>query len=219
MVDPLSELFGLDPDAPHLLEALTHPSYANENPGVVDNQRLEFLGDAVLGLYVGEYLWSAQPTASEGELTQTRARLVSADALARFAREHELTRYMRFGRGADTDRLRDRTNVLADLVEALIAASYLDAGPAAASAICCEIAAAGLEKGGAADPKSALQERVQAAGRPAPRYEVVSVSGPAHLRSFEVAVCVGDERLAMGSGRSKRDAERAAAAAALARPG
>lgn len=211
----LEQLFGLSADSGHLEEALTHPSYANENPGVLDNQRLEFLGDSILGMFVAELLYQQHPGAPEGELTRMRAQLVNADALADFARAHDLARHVRLGRGADADGLRARTNVLADALEALLAASYLDAGVEAARTACRSVANHGLSQGLGDDPKSRLQMNTQAAGQPAPTYRVLVQRGPAHAREFEVAVCVSGQELCSAQGSSKRGAERAAAAKAL----
>lgn len=218
MREAIAALFGLELDAPHLEQALTHPSYANERRGVADNQRLEFLGDAVLGFCTSEMLFARYPNADEGTLTRVRAQLVNADALAGWAREVGVSGALLLGRGADSGGLRDSTNVLADAVEALIAASFLDAGLDAARAACARIVEsklASLAPGGPRDPKSELQERAQATGRDAPLYEVVESGGPPHDRWFVVRVMVGGEALGQGRGRSKRLAERAAAAEAL----
>jgi ribonuclease-3 len=214
----ISKLFGLASDAPHLDEALTHPSYANERRAATDNQRLEFLGDAVLGLCTSEILIQRFPHADEGSLTRLRAQLVNADALASWARAEDLAAALRLGRGAGQSGLRDSTNVLADAVEALIAAAYLDSGMGAARDACARIVEAGLislEAAGARDPKSELQERLQAGGGEPPAYEVVESGGPPHDRWFTVRVRAMGKDLAEGKGRSKRLAERAAAAAAL----
>ncbi len=218
MRDHVAELFGLPPDAPHFDQALTHPSYANERRGEPDNQRLEFLGDAILGFCTSELLFARFPDADEGTLTRMRARLVNAEALARFARESGVPGALRLGRGAEAGGLRDRTNVLADAVEALIAAAFFDGGLETARRACervVEAELASLERGAARDPKSELQERVQAAGGEAPTYEVVASGGPAHERWFEVSARIGGREVARGRGRSKRQAEFAAAAAAL----
>lgn len=214
----VAELIGLAPDAPHLEQALTHPSYANERRGVADNQRLEFLGDAVLGFCTSELLYARFPTADEGTLTRMRARLVNAEALARFARDSGIAGALRLGRGAEVGGLRDRTNVLADAVEALIAAAFLDGGLDAARAACARVVErelGSLELGAERDPKSELQERVQAAGLEAPSYDVVDSGGPPHERWFEVCACIAGREVARGRGRSKRQAEFAAAQAAL----
>ncbi|HEY3665729.1 MAG TPA: ribonuclease III [Polyangiaceae bacterium] len=220
MTERISELFGLPADAPHLDEALTHPSFANEQRSSRHNQRLEFLGDSVLGFCVSELLCARFGEADEGALTRMRAQLVNAEALAGWARKEELAQVLRLGRGAGAAGLRDSTNVLADAVEALIAAVYLDVGLDAARGVCERIVSdelALLERDGTRDPKSELQERLQAIGGEAPTYELIETGGPAHQRWFKVGVRQGDRRLAEGSGRSKRAAERAAASEALLR--
>jgi ribonuclease-3 len=212
----LEEITGAGP-LERLDEALTHPSFANENR-VPDNQRLEFLGDAVLGLCVSEQLSRDHPDADEGELTRMRASLVNAEALARWAREAKLGECLAMGRGARSIIERDQTNVLADALEAVVAAVYEAGGIEAARALVREIARDAADAStrlGARDAKSALQERVQAQGLAAPRYRVVTSSGPAHEPTFEVEVLVGEEVLARGEGRSKRLAERDAATRAL----
>jgi ribonuclease III len=214
----LAELCGLDPASAGLTQALTHPSLANEL-GVPHNQRLEFLGDAVLGLCASEELYRAFPSADEGTLTRLRAQLVNADALAAWAREVGVPAALRLGRGAAGAGLRDGTNVLADAVEALIAAAHLEAGLDAARALSAKVVQHGLRAAGDTaerDPKSRLQERLQALGRQAPSYELVETRGPAHERWFRVKVLALGTELAEGEGRSKRGAEQAAAAAALA---
>lgn len=218
MTERLAELLGLPADAPHLEEALTHPSFANEQRSSRHNQRLEFLGDSVLGFCVSEQLCARFPQADEGALTRMRAQLVNAEALAAWARKVDLAQVLHLGRGASTAGLRESTNVLADAVEALIAAVYLDVGLQAARAACEHIVAdelKALENDGTRDPKSELQERLQAIGGGAPTYELIETGGPAHKRWFKVGVRQGERRLAEGSGSSKRAAERAAAATAL----
>lgn len=215
------DLFGLPESAPHLQLALTHPSYANEQgrPGVGDNQRLEFLGDAVLSFCTSEVLYARFPDADEGTLTRTRAQLVNAEALAAFARSVALPDGLLLGRGAMAAGLRDSTNVVADAVEALIAAAYLDLGLPAARRVCERIVDFGLarqHKAGARDPKSELQEQAQALGHAPPTYRVVQSGGPAHARWFEVEVLLGGAAVGQGRGRSKRLAEQEAARAALA---
>lgn len=214
---------GLEGDLPHLEEALTHPSFSNEQRGGrrVDNQRLEFLGDAVLGLCVTELLMERFPGAREGELSMMRSALVNTDALAAWAREIELGAALRVGRGAEVAGERDQTNVLADATEALVAALYLDRGIESARALSRKIVARPLEKlaSGSSfgrDPKSELQERVQARGAASPRYRLVGTEGPDHGRAFLVAVEVDGKVIGTGQGRSKKLAEQAAARAALA---
>ena len=213
---------GLPESLPHLDEALTHPSFANEQKGArrVDNQRLEFLGDAVLGLLVGEALMARLPSAKEGELSLMRSQLVNTEALAGWARSVGLGAALRVGRGADTAGERDRDNVLADAVEALMGAVFLDHGLDAARALGRTIVGARVaELEGAApgrDPKSELQERVQATGGSSPRYRVVNAEGPDHKREFLVVVEIGGAPAAEGRGKSKKLAEQAAARSALA---
>jgi ribonuclease-3 len=207
--------------APRFEEALTHASFANE-VGVLDNQRLEFLGDAVLGLCVSELLSAAHPQADEGKLTRMRSGLVNADALAAWARRVGLGGCLALGRGARAGAERDQTNVLADAVEAVVAAVYEARGLDGALHLVQEVVGGLLEDAdllGMRDPKSALQERVQGRGMPAPAYRVVATRGPQHEQVFEVEVAVGDQPLGQGIGRSKRLAERAAATQALERLG
>jgi len=204
-------------EIPRYFEAMTHPSYANESRAP-DNQRLEFLGDAVLGLCVSELLSANFPSADEGALTRMRSALVNADALARWARSVDIGSCIALGRGARASGERDQTNVLADAVEALVAAVYEGLGLDAARALVREVvreplAATDLLDG--RDPKSELQERLQAQGSAAPVYRVVETRGPPHEPIFVVAVMFGDRTLAQGEGKSKRLAERAAAAEAL----
>jgi ribonuclease-3 len=202
---------------PRFDEALTHPSFANES-GARDNQRLEFLGDSVLGLCVSELLAQEYADADEGRLTRMRSALVNAEALAAWARRVGLGACLAFGRGAKLGSEREQTNVLADAAEALVAAVYDARGLEGARALVRDVCDGLLERAeelGASDPKSALQERVQARGMPAPTYRVVDMRGQPHEQVFEVEVLVADQPLARGEGRSKRLAERAAAAQAL----
>lgn len=205
-------------DVAQLDEALTHASFANE-AGAPDNQRLEFLGDAVLGLCVSELLIALYPAADEGKLTRMRSALVNSEALAEWARQVDLGACIAFGRGATLGSERDRTNVLADAVEAVVAAVYAAYGLAGARALVQDIARARLPKAetlATLDPKSALQERAQARGMPAPVYRVVATSGAAHEQLFDVEVLLEGRVLARGEGPSKRLAERSAALKALA---
>lgn len=218
MTTRLAELLGVSGSAPLLLEALTHPSYANEVRDARHYQRLEFLGDAVLGLCVSELLFERFPEADEGVLSRMRASLVNAEALSVWARENHLGEALRIGGGTDTRNLRDNTNVLSDMVEALIAVSYLEGGTAGARHACTVIlgsALQALEADAARDPKSELQERVQRGGGPTPQYEVRESGGPPHDPWFEVVVRVAGTVIGSGRGRSKRHAERAAATIAL----
>ncbi len=205
-------------DVPRLNEALTHPSHAHEGGGA-DNQRLEFLGDAVLGMVVSEMLAEQHPQADEGVLTRMRSQLVNADALAEFAVREDLGAALRLGRGARASGEALRKNVLADAVEAIVASVYFAGGLPAARLLVSTVVAerlAALAEGPGRDPKSELQERVQAQGRSTPRYELVGREGPVHKATFTVEVWVDEVPLARGAGASKKTAERAAAEAALA---
>jgi ribonuclease-3 len=217
MLARIAEIIGPG-NVPRFEEALTHPSYANE-AGVPDNQRLEFLGDSVLGLCVSELLTEAHPDADEGVLTRMRSALVNAEALARWGRAEQLGACLNLGRGAQAGLEREQTNVLADAVEALVAAVFASHGLDGARALVRVVVAepmAEAERLGMRDPKSALQEQVQAAGGPAPRYRVIAARGPQHDQVFEIEVVVDEKVLGRGEGRSKRLAERAAAIDALA---
>jgi ribonuclease-3 len=217
LVAHVESLVGSEP-IPRLIEALTHPSFANE-AAVADNQRLEFLGDAVLGLCVSEMLALRYPDADEGKLTRMRSALVNAEALASWARRVDLGASIALGRGADQGTERNQTSVLADAAEALIAAIYEARGLEGARALVLDVVGGLFDNAEALeirDPKSALQERVQMRGLPAPTYRVVGVQGPAHAQLFEVEVTYEPGKVERGSGRSKRIAERAAAASALA---
>lgn len=217
----LADRLRIESDLPHLDEALTHPSFANEQRGrCADNQRLEFLGDAVLGLLVGELLMERLPTAKEGELSLLRSLLVNAEALATWARVVGVGPALRLGRGADAAGERERENVLADAVEAIVGAVYLDRGTMAARALATAIVSEPLGRleGSSTvgrDAKSELQEQVQARGGSSPRYRVVDTVGPDHRREFVVVVEVDGAMLGEGRGRSKKLAEQAAARAAI----
>ena len=216
MRETLAAMLGLAEDTPVFLQALTHPSYANEERLGVDNQRLEFLGDAILDLCTSELLYERFPEADEGQLTRYRAQLVNAKALARWGRSNGVPEALRMGKGARQSSLAESTNVLADAVEALIAAAYLSQGMEGARAFCLRIVGPPMEDlDQRRDPKSELQEQIQAGGYPAPSYQVLESGGPAHERWFICGVRVGQALIAQGRGKSKRQAERAAATMAL----
>lgn len=200
-------------------EALTHPSYAHERRAT-DNQRLEFLGDAVLDLCVSELLMTAHPRADEGALSRMRAALVNADTLAEWARSVDLASALRVGRGAMAAGDRLQANVLADAVEALVAATYLDGGLDRARALVTLVVGERIERGVALadrDAKSELQEVVQSTEKRAPTYRLAETIGPDHDRTFEVEVLLDDRVLGRGRGRSKKLAEQDAARVALAK--
>ncbi len=206
-----------------LNRALTHRSYLNENAGDVieDNERLEFLGDAVLDFVVGVWVYHHYPEMREGELTRLRSSFVRTEQLADFARQIDLGRALRLGRGEEASGGRDRDTLLCDAFEALIGAMYLDQGVEAVVSFMEPFLEAAEEEAllGGKDPKSRLQEVVQREGSPPPTYRVVSVSGPDHRRMFVVAVDVRGQEMGRGTGSSKRIAAKNAARDALRRLG
>jgi ribonuclease-3 len=220
--DDLGRRLGLTFADPGLLrQALIHTSYANERDDSrpLHNQRLEFLGDAVLELVVSDYLYRNAPELTEGELTRARAAVVCEPTLARRARELDIGRHLLLGRSQKTSGGRERESILADALEAIIGAVYLDGGYAAASACVQNLlvadldAAAGGEYG--RDYKTVLQEIVQQGGDSRISYEITGECGPDHSKTFTVAVSVNDVRLGAGSGRTKKAAEQNAARRAL----
>lgn len=208
---------------PGLLErALTHPSVGEGGKAVPDYQRLEFLGDRVLGLLVAERLSADHPKADEGELSRRLHALVDRDSCARVARRLEVGPALRLSPGETKTGGRDKDGILADVTEALMAAVYLDGGLAAARGLFERIWAEELAEGGRprhANPKSALQEWAQGQGRPLPAYEVVGRSGPDHAPVFTVQVTVEGLEPLTAQGRSRQEAEKAAATAMLSREG
>ncbi len=207
---------------PLLEESLTHASLAKKRGlQLRSNQRLEFLGDAVLQLALSEVLYRLWPDADEGALSKARARLVSTAALADLARRLELGRFLRLDRGEEACGGRDRDSILADAFEALTGAVYLDGGMSACQIVMERLFRDDLirlqSEPGESNPKGRLQELLQALNRQAPTYEVKDSSGPDHLRSFMVEVCWEGRILGWGSGRSKKEAETAAATSALER--
>jgi len=207
-------------DAQLLKDALTHRSFANEHPERAphDNERLEFLGDAVLTLSASSLLWEHFPEATEGELTRRRADLVCEASLASIARELGLGSALRLGRGEDRSGGRKKPRLLCGAFEACIAAVYLDGGIQLAMQVVRRLLEPALQAPmlGQRDGKTRVQELVQALGEGTPRYVVVDAKGPDHARQFEVS-CVSNLReLGRGVGRSKVEAEQSAARAALA---
>jgi ribonuclease-3 len=201
-----------------LTRALTHRSYVNENPQAVDdNERLEFLGDAVLDFIAGAWVYNRFPEMPEGELTKIRSALVRNDQLARFARKLELGRALRLGRGEAASGGHDRDNLLGSAFEALIGALYLESGLGVVEAFVHPIfedARDSILKE-IHDPKSKLQEWAQAQKLGAPRYRVVGTTGPDHLVTFEIVVEIAGVAKGRGTGTSKSHAEHAAAQDAL----
>ena len=207
-----------------LLEhALTHKSKAHEDPsgGVIDNESLEFLGDAVLGLVIADALCRRFPQSSEGQKSKIKATLVSTASLAELAERLELGEHMILGRGEEKTGGRRKHALLADTCEALIAAIYLDGGLEPARQFLLREFGDALEQAGTSDyfgrdHKSRLQEALQSLGRALPSYRVAGEIGPEHRKMFHVEVLVGGEVIAQGVGRTKKDAEQEAAKAALA---
>ena len=201
--------------------ALTHPSWANEVDGGGGNERLEFLGDAVLDLVIASELYAAHPDWAEGELTRARAALVNQRALAEVSRSLGLGRLVKLGRTEQRSAGGDKDRVLANCLEALIGAVFLDGGLEPATALLRRLFAPAIEAGdavGTRDPKTAFQEWAHAEHRTTPSYDTVGDSGVDHdEQRFRVEVRIGSETWGSGAGRSKRSAEQAAARAALAR--
>lgn len=202
-----------------LLEhAMTHSSYANEHrgAGLTSNERLEFLGDSVLGVVVADYLFAAHPDMPEGELTRTRAALVCEGSLHEVAKSLGLGRYLRLGKGEDAGGGRRRPSILADATEAMLAAVYLDGGMEAVRPIIRTlILDKEREKAADRDYKTALQELVQRTPGKSVSYRLVRESGPDHCRSFEMEASVDGGVIGTGVGRTKKEAEQMAARAAL----
>jgi ribonuclease-3 len=204
-----------------LKQALVHTSYLNENPGidVGSNERLEFLGDAALGVVVAQQLYNEYPDVDEGTLTELRAHLVRRDTLARAAARFDLGEYLRLGRGEDAAGGRRRPTNIARAYEALVGAIFLDGGIASVRAFIKRSLAEELQalrkKGMEPDPKSRLQEVIQSRWQTTPSYKLLKTEGPDHARRFTVQVMVGNKPLATGEGRSKQMAEKDAAQQAL----
>jgi ribonuclease-3 len=200
--------------------ALTHPSIAHEqDTPTPHNQRLEFLGDSILGLVLSRDLYEKFPEADEGSLTKSRARLVNSSALHTHACTLNLGEYLILSRGEELTGGRERPSTLADAYEALLGAVFLDAGFDAAREIILrefndDFSSLG-ETPGIDNPKGELQELLQVRSAKAPQYQIISVTGPDHDRHFECAVFHEDCELARGSGRSKKAAESDAALNAL----
>jgi len=201
-----------------LTRALTHRSYVNENPEATeDNERLEFLGDAVLDFIVGAWVYHRFPEMPEGNLTKIRSALVRNDQLAVFARDLGLGNALRLGRGEHIMGGSHRDALLGSTFEAVIGAIYLDSGLKAVEAVVNPL----LEEAQDSilnrihDPKSQLQEWAQSQKMGAPRYQTISMSGPDHAKIFEVEVQIGEEVVGRGVGSSKHNAQSAAAGEAL----
>ena len=218
----LQQTLGVSFNKLSLLEqALVHSSYVNENPGFApaSNERLEFLGDAVLGLIVAEKLYQDFPQLDEGEMTRLRAALVCQDTLARVARAIKLGDYLYLGKGEKASGGQRKPANLARALEAVIAAIFLDQGSSTTRDATLRLFNKELQKmasqGVEVDYKSQLQEFLQAREQQAPVYRVVEATGPDHEKKFTVEVRLGDTVLGRGTGKSKKTAETEAARSAL----
>ena len=203
-----------------LSRALTHRSYLNEHPEAIeDNERLEFLGDAVLDFIVGAWLYNQYPEMPEGELTRMRSALVYTEQLARFAKKIELGRALKLGKGESNGGGRDRSTLLCDTFEALIGAIYLDSGINSVQSFLDPLLEQEvdtiLKNYRSNDPKSMFQEWAQSRGYPTPQYITQRESGPDHSKEFEVAVMVDEKIFGIGTGNSKQAAAKVAAENAL----
>ena len=213
----LEAALGVAPDPAMLERALTHRSFAYENGGLPTNERLEFLGDSVLGLIVTDTLFRGHPDLPEGQLAKLRAAVVNMRALAGVARQLDLGAYILLGRGEEGTGGRDKASILADTLEAVIGAVYLDLGLKAADALVHRLFDALITKsaslGAGLDWKTSLQELTATEELGVPEYHVEE-SGPDHQKSFRAVVSVGGEEYGRGEGRSKKEAEQQAAEAA-----
>lgn len=204
-----------------LEQSLIHSSYLNENPGIApgDNERLEFLGDAVLGFVIAKELYQRFPDLREGDMTRVRSSLVSQTALARMAKAIGLGDYLYMGKGEESSGGRGKPANLAHALEALVAAIFLDRGLKTVREFILKLAEKKFKeapsRGVKADYKSELQEVMQAKRQLKPSYRVIEATGPAHDRRFTVEVLVGSNVLGRGSGKSKKAAETEAARNAL----
>ena len=218
-MDELQRRLGYAFRQPMLLEtALTHRSWSFERERVENYERLEFLGDAVLGALTSEWLYQ-QLDEAEGELSKRKSFVVSAPCLAAHARVLDLDESIRLGVGEERSGGREKDSLLADSMEAIIGAVYLDGGLDAARGVVLPMIEAGVrhyeDAAGVTDFKTTLQEVVQAGGRSLPEYVLVDESGPDHRKQFTVEVRIEQQRIATATGPSKKKAEQAAAALAL----
>ena len=201
-----------------LTRALTHRSYVNENPdSTEDNERLEFLGDAVLDFIVGAWVYNRFPEMPEGDLTKLRSALVRNDQLAIFARDLKLGNALRLGHGEYLTGGSHRDALLGSTFEAVIGAIYLDTGLGAVEAFVSPLLEAARDSvlTKIHDPKSLLQEWAQAQKMGSPHYHTTSMTGPDHAKTFEVEVSIGERIVGKGAGSSKHNAQSAAAGEAL----
>ena len=221
----LIDALGVDLDPALAERAVTHRSFAYENGGLPTNERLEFLGDSVLGLVVTEELFRRHPDLPEGQLAKLRAAVVNSRALAGVGRELDLGRFLRLGRGEEASGGRDKSSILADAVEALIGAVYLDKGTDPTRGFVLTLFADLLDGsarlGAGLDWKTSLQELAAGQSLGVPEYHVTE-AGPDHAKTFRATAMVGGRAVGEGEGRSKKEAEQRAAEGAwtaLSEPG
>jgi len=210
----LLDALGVDIESELLTLALTHRSWAYEHNNAATNERLEFLGDSVLGIVVTDVIFHDYPEAAEGQLARLRAAVVNSKSLAQVARQLGVGAHIRLGRGEESTAGHDKPSILADTLEALIGAVYVNHGFAGARAfvrrIMSEHIAVAAELGAGLDWKSSLQELVAQRGMSAPFYEI-EVEGPPHARQFSAVVVLDGRRCGSGQGTSKKEAEQQAA--------
>jgi len=218
----LQQILGVRFNDPSLLrQSLIHSSYINENPGTAPdcNERLEFLGDAVLGVIIAEKLYQLLPDAAEGEMTRLRATMVSRKPLSRLAKSIGLDGNLYMGKGEEASGGRQKSSNLAGAIEAVIAAVFLDRGWDSAKDFVLRLFQARLDELVSQPPetdyKSSLQQLIQSQGQLTPAYRIIETSGPSHQPMFTAEVSVGDNILARGYGKSKKLAEADAARLAL----
>jgi len=218
----LQQILGIRFKEPALLEqALIHSSYTHENPAAAstNNERMEFLGDAILGAVIAERLYHLIPGAAEGEMSKLRAALVSRNSLSQIAKRIGLDQYLYLGKGEEASGGRSKPSNLASVLEAVIAAIFLDSGWDAASDFVLRLfdteLKEAIDRGVEIDYKSRLQNLILSRQPDVPVYRIIEASGPAHNRSFTAEVIVSDAILGRGSGKSKKTAESEAARSAL----
>lgn len=214
----LEEKLGYTFQSPELLEnALTHSSCANESRGKLQsNERLEFLGDSILGMVVADHLYRNHPDLPEGELTRTRSALVCEESLVEVAQALGLGEYLKLGKGEEAGGGRERPSIIADAVEAVLAAVYLDGGIGSARKLIQKfILDREAEKSASRDYKTALQELVQRESGQVLGYQLIGAEGPDHAKIFSVEVDLNGIPIGQGRGRSKKEAEQNAARAAI----
>ncbi|MDN5789596.1 MAG: ribonuclease III [Micrococcales bacterium] len=214
LVAHLVEVVGQEIDEPLLLRALTHRSFAYEHGGLPNNERLEFLGDAVLGLVVTETLYRKHPALTEGTLAKLRAAVVNMRALAGVARTIDLGDYVMLGKGEQATGGRDKASILADTMEAVIGTVFLSAGIERAATFVLHhfspLMGEAATMGAGLDWKTSLQEAAASAGRGSPEYRI-DECGPDHAKEFHARVVIDEISLGEGDGRSKKEAEQKAA--------